>query len=110
MMTYVATIFSFSRAAMLVGTAEMIFGLIVIMLTGKNAKKCMIANGVMLLLAALVVLLKRDAITSVFKLLLDMKLSDRGRFRLWSLARDNFIAHPVFGGGFYSCEYTSRGF
>lgn len=110
MMTYVATIFSFSRAAMLVGTAEMIFGLIVVMLTGKNAKKFMIANGVMLLLAALVALLKRDAIASVFKLLLDMKLSDRGRFRLWSLARDNFIAHPVFGGGFYSCEYTSRGF
>ena len=110
MMTYVAAIFSFSRAAMLVGTAEMIFGLIVVMLTGKNAKKYMIANGIMLLLAALVTLLKRDAIASVFKLLLDMKLSDRGRFRLWSLARDNFIAHPVFGGGFYSCEYTSRGF
>ena len=107
---YVATLFSFSRAAMLVGTAGMVFGLVVIMLTGKNAKKCMIANGTILVLAILSIILKRDVIAIVFKKILDAKFDDNGRFDLWGLARDNFIAHPIFGGGFYSCEFVSRGF
>ncbi len=109
-LTYIATMFSLSRAAMLVGTAGMIFGLIIIMLTGKNTKKCMIANGVMLVSVIFVSVFLRSTIATVFKSILDMKFSDRGRFNLWKLARDNFIAHPVFGGGFYSCEYVSRGF
>ena len=110
MLTFVATIFSFSRAAMLVGTAAFIFGLVVIMLLGNNAKKCIIANCAMLIIGVTVVIVRRDALMTIFKSILDMKFSDRGRFNLWKLARDNFIAHPVFGGGFYSCEFVSRGF
>lgn len=109
-LTFVATIFSFSRAAILVGTTAFIFGLIVIMLVGKNAKKCIIANVAMLIIGLAVVFIRRDALSVIFKSILDMKFSDRGRFKLWRLARDNFIAHPVFGGGFYSCEFVSRGF
>lgn len=109
-LTFVATIFSFSRAAMLMGVAAFIFGMVVIMLIGKNAKKCIIANGILVVLAVATILIRRDALAIIFKSILDMKLNDRGRFYLWRLARDNFIAHPVFGGGFYSCEFVSRGF
>ena len=107
---FVATIFSFSRAAMLVGTAAFIFGLVVIMLIGNNYKKCIIANCALLVLTIAVLLIRRDSIVVIFRSILNMKFDDRGRFYLWRLARDNFKAHPVFGGGFYSCEYVSRGF
>ncbi len=100
---YVCIVLSQSRGALLMGTLVLALSLLYLLLRGRNRKQNRIVILCTFLVGCAGVFLLREKLVSLVQNFLQMGFSDNGRFALWSAGIRDFLAHPVFGSGFYAC-------
>ncbi len=102
--TYIMAVLTMSRNALVFASLAYIACVIISCFTGKHRRtfRIITAIGAAALLAFAVIFF--DKIYSLLGDYFERGFSDNGRFEIWRAAFDNFLAHPVFGGGFYGFE------
>lgn len=109
-LTFVSIFFTLSKASILIAVPVFIISLVYLMTKSKYRVLYLIVNVCLLLVVFLFGILYKDKLNGLFKNLIEASWFDVDRLNLWEKAFNNFLAHPIFGGGFYSCEYKSRAF
>ncbi len=113
LLTYLFTVFSLSRNAILTSTIITAFIVIFLCFKGDNKELCfkmLIGTLSAIFLAFIVYLILVYGFKIEVKLFEDvvkMGISDNGRFELWMNSITAFLQNPIFGQGFYGCEFES---
>lgn len=104
---------SLSRNGILTSCIITTFILIFLCLKGENKKLCFkliigtIIFAVLLVIALLIIVYAFKIEIKLFEELTNLGFSDSGRFALWGNAFNAFLAYPIFGQGFFACEFES---
>ncbi len=112
-LTYAFTFLSLSRNAILTGTILMIFICIFLCKNGEYKslfKKLLLYTLISIAILFVIYLMLAFGFKVATKLFEDITysgVSDNGRFKLWGEAFNAFLAYPLFGQGFYGCEFMS---
>ncbi len=112
-LTYVFACISLSRNAILTGTLLLIFILVYLCLKGNNKKLFLkltittIVVFILLTVTYLIISQKFNILTKLFEDIILSGFSDNGRFELWGQAFNSFLSYPIFGQGFFACEFVS---
>lgn len=111
--TYMFTRYSLSRNAILTSAIIISFILIFICFKGENKKLCF-----KLLIGTIIFFVFRHIINEILSYNFNIKIelleevqtmgtNDNGRYKLWKDAVKAFLQNPIFGQGFYGCEFES---
>ena len=103
-----AVVVSQSRAATLVGAFITLLCMVVICFFGRNKKLNRYITLGIFAIGILGVLFLWDKISGLFQNFLANGLGDNGRFEIWKTGIDQFLAHPIFGAGFYDNGITAE--
>ena len=103
-LTFVFAVLTMSRNALLFSALSYGACVIISCFKGKNRKafRAICALGVSAVLLFSVVFFGK--IRGLLADYFDRGLSDNGRYALWRAAFENFLATPIFGGGFYGFD------
>ncbi len=111
--TYLFTLFSLSRNAILTSSIITAFIFLFTSFKGENKQLCfklLIGTLSIFILANIVYLILLYGFKIEIKLFEDvvkMGVNDNGRFKLWKDAFNAFLQNPIFGQGFYGCKFES---
>ncbi len=112
-LTYLFAVFSLSRNAILTSSLITAFILVFMCFKGKNKNLCfklLIGTFAFFMLSNIVYLILVYGFKIEIRLFEDvvtMGINDNGRFKLWKDAFNAFLQNPIFGQGFYGCEFES---
>ena len=103
-LTFVFAVLTMSRNALLFSSVSYGVCVIISCIKGKFKKafRIILAAGIVAVTVFAVLLFGR--IRELLADYFERGFSDNGRFALWKAAFDNFLASPVFGGGFYGFD------
>ena len=100
-LTYIFAVLTMSRNALVFATLAFCACVIIFSFCGKNKKVFRVISCVGILAVFLFSVLFFGRIKVMLGDYFDRGFSDNGRYDLWRLAIDTFLAHPLFGNGFY---------
>ena len=100
-LTYIFAVLTMSRNALVFATLAFCACVIIFSFCGKNKKVFRVISCVGILAVVLFAVLFFGKIKVMLGDYFNRGFSDNGRYDLWRLAIDTFLAHPVFGNGFY---------
>lgn len=103
-LTYIFAVLTMSRNALLFASAVYIACIIISCFKGNNKRAFRIITVVGLVCIVLGVAAFYNKIHELFKVFFDRGFSGMGRVKLWKHAIKNFLADPIFGGGFYGFD------
>lgn len=98
---YVAILFTFSRAAILVTTVVLPIALIYGFLVSKKKLHYGLTFGGSVVVILVLVLVFKDKLPIWFEHTKELGLSDNGRLELWKYGWEDFKRNKIFGSGFY---------
>lgn len=98
---YVAILFTFSRAAILVTTVVLPIALIYGFLVSKKKLHYGLTFGGTAVVILVLVLVLKDKLPIWFEHTKELGLSDNGRLKLWKYGWEDFKRNKIFGSGFY---------
>ena len=105
--TYTVIALTLSRSSLLFATVISIISVVLICVRGENKKINKIITlsllGIGVILAIPIVILLWDKISAFFGSYINQGFNSNGRLDLYKHGLENFITHPIFGGGFDSC-------
>ena len=105
---FFAAVLTQSRAATLVGAGILLLCMIVCCFFGRNRKiNRWIGLGVVVV-GIIGVCFLWDQLTGILYNFMTSGFDDNGRFELWKNGIDQFLAHPIFGAGFYDHGITAQ--
>ncbi len=90
-----------SRGALLVGGVILLFCLVAVCFFGRNKRINRIFTACLLVFGVVGVVLLRERVSGLLENFLQYGFGDNGRFDLWRTGWERFLAHPIFGAGFY---------
>lgn len=106
--TYVMTILTMSRNALIFATLGYVCCVILCCFVGKHKKAFRIITVTGIVAIAVLAFLLRDNIYTFFKDHFDRGLlNDNGRYPLWRAAFESFLESPIFGSGFYGINFDT---
>ncbi len=112
-LVYITIVLTLSRSSLLFATIISIICVAIICLRGDNKRLNRIITLALALacivIAVPVIIIMWDKISSILGSYLSQGLGDNGRFELYKHGFENFISHPIFGGGFDSCMEDNFG-
>ena len=101
--TYVASLLTFSRNAMIFATLAFGASVLISCFFGEKRRKLVlriiVGLGALGIIGIAVIVF--DKIMVFARDIFDRGLSDNGRFNVWKTAVDNFKSAPIFGSGYY---------
>ena len=100
--SYLAIILSLSRSSLLVSTFIIIVSALISCFCGENKKTNRIITGAIAIVGIVGIIVLWDKISNILGDYLSRGLDDNGRFDIYKRGLENFLKHPVFGGGFHS--------
>lgn len=103
LLTYIAIVFTLSRASLLFATIISVICVIIICIKGENVKSNRIITACLAFVGLVGIIVMWDKISTVLSSYLNQGFSDNGRLGLFKHGFENFLSHPIFGGGFGSC-------
>ncbi len=107
-LTYVFTVLSMSRNALLFSTFAFVACVIILAVKGKNKKVFRIVCAIGIVAAVFLAIIFKDKIHTVLTDYFERGFSDNKRFLLWEAAFDNFLLAPMFGNGFFGFEVSDE--
>ncbi len=108
LLEFFAAVLSQSRTATLVGAGILFLCMIVSCFCGKNRKVNRILSLGIVVIGAVGVIFLWDKLSGLLNNFMTKGFDDNGRFELWKNGIDQFLAHPVFGAGFYDHGITAE--
>lgn len=99
---YIGVFLSQSRGALVAASITLGLSLLVLLCGGRNRRINRIFTGAILLGMIGFVALFFNKILRLVKTMLELGVSDNGRYRIWSTALEKFREYPIFGAGFYT--------
>lgn len=103
-----AVVASQSRAATLVGALTVLLCMIAVCFYGRNKRINRFITLGIVAVGILGVVFLWDKISGLFYNLLSNGFDDNGRYEIWKTGIDQFLAHPIFGAGFYDDGITAQ--
>lgn len=102
-LTYAASILTFSRNAMIAGTLAFAACVLISCFAGERRRRLVMRTVTVVGAACMIVVaaVLFDKIYVFARDIFERGLSDNGRFNVWLTAFDNFRSAPVFGSGYY---------
>ncbi len=97
-----------SRAATLVGAAIVLLCMVTVCFFGKNKRVNRFITLGLAAVGILGVIFLWDKISGIFANFLANGFDDNGRYEIWKTGIDQFLAHPIFGAGFYDSGITAE--
>jgi len=101
---YIASVFTMSRNALLVGTALYFICILIYCFYGRYQKFFRFFALFIILLALVFFATFYGEIKKLLADYFNRGLSDNGRFKLWGIAFKNFLSSPLFGCGFFGLD------
>ncbi|MBO5374004.1 MAG: O-antigen ligase family protein [Clostridia bacterium] len=102
-LTYVTILFTLSRSSLLFATIIFAICVIITCIKGVNTKINRIITVGLAVVAIIGIIALWDKLSTTLSSYLNQGFNDNGRFELYKHGVDNFLSHPIFGGGFGSC-------
>lgn len=101
LLEFFAAVLSQSRTATLVGAGIVVLCIGTVCFFGRNRKLNRWITLGLIVIGALGVFVLWNKIIGIFQNFINYGFDDNGRFERWQAGIDKFIAHPIFGAGFY---------
>ena len=102
LLSFLAIVLSLSRSSLLVSSFIIVVCALICCFYGNNKKINRIITGGIAILGIAGVIILWDKISSLLSDYLSRGFDDNGRFDIYKRGWENFLNHPVFGGGFHS--------
>ena len=102
-LTYITIVFTLSRSSLLFATIISVLCVVIICIKGQNVRINRIITAALAVVALFGVILLWDKLSSLLSSYINQGFSDNGRFEMYKHGLNNFLSHPIFGGGFGSC-------
>ena len=109
MLTYITIVFTLSRSSLLFATLISIICVAIICFKGQNIRINRIISCCLAVVAVLGIIVLWGKISNVLASYLNQGFDDNGRIELYKHGFENFLSHPIFGGGFDSCMEDNFG-
>ncbi len=103
-LAYIMAVLTMSRNALVFATLAYVSCVIISCFYGKQKRTFRIIAAAGILCVAALGIILFDKLYAILADYFERGFSDNGRFDIWRAAFDNFLAHPIFGGGFYGFE------
>ena len=106
LISYVAIVLTQSRSSLLAGSITLVIAMLITCFKGNNKKFCRIITiilGSIGVLGAIIIVYKKWASLDDYLIAF---FNDNGRFEMYEHGIFNYLANPVFGGGFSSSYAT----
>lgn len=110
LISYGAIVLTLSRSSLLASSFIIFISLIISCFFGKNKLINRIFAGVLFTLGIIAFIALWGKISNILGDYLSRGLDDNGRFEMYIHGLKNFLAHPIFGGGFNSSYATEHQF
>lgn len=108
--SYLAIVLTLSRSSLLVSTLMIVASALISCFKGENKKANRIMTGAVCLIGIIGIIVLWDKISSILGDYLARGFDDNGRFEMYEHGIKNFLANPIFGGGFYSAYVLEHQF
>ena len=108
-LTYLCIVLTLSRSSLLFASIISVICVILICFKGHNVKVNRIITACIAVVGICGVIILWDKISNILSSYLNQGFGDNGRFDLYKHGFENFISHPIFGGGFGSCAEDNFG-
>lgn len=109
LLSYLAIVFTLSRSSLLFSTLIMVICIVIICIKSKNVLVNRIITVCLVTIGIVGIILLWSKLSAILASYLNQGFSDNGRFDLYKHGIDNFLSHPIFGGGFASCPEDEFG-
>ena len=100
-LTYIGSVVTMSRNALIFATLVLLVSLVIGCFKGKRKIPFIITTIVCILCALCGITLLWSRISELFSSMIEQGFADNGRFNLWRMGYENFLAAPIFGKGFF---------
>ena len=98
---FTAIFFTYARGSLIVAGPMYIVGTIFLCIKAKKRLGIWIVTGCLIVAVVVVAICFRGWLMDKLHIYIENGIKDRGRFRLWKLALEGFLAAPIFGSGLY---------
>ncbi len=102
-LTYITIVFTLSRSSLLFATIISVLCVVIICIKGRNAKLTRIITACLTVVALIGVVILWNKLSALLSSYVNQGFGDNGRFEMYKHGLNNFLSHPIFGGGFGSC-------
>lgn len=102
-LTYITILFSLSRSSLLFATLISAICILIICIKGKNIKTNRMITLAFLIIGLLGIIVLWNKLSTLLSSYINQGFGDNGRFEMYKHGFNNFLSHPIFGGGFGSC-------
>lgn len=109
-LTYITIVLTLSRSSLLFASIVSAICVAIICIKGSNKKINRIITICLAGIALIGVIVLWNKISTLLSSYLNQGFDDNGRFNLYKHGVENFLSHPIFGGGFGSCMEDHFGY
>lgn len=102
-LTYISIVFTLSRASLLFATVISAICIVLICIKSECLRTNRIITVCGAFFALIGIILLWNKLSTTLSSYFNQSLGDNGRFALYKHGIENFLSHPIFGGGFGSC-------
>ncbi|MBR2295899.1 MAG: O-antigen ligase family protein [Clostridia bacterium] len=103
LVVYLTIALTLSRSSLLFATVIFLICVVFACTRGQNVRTNRIITLALAIIAILGFIALFDKISSLLGSYISQGFGDNGRFELYKHGIENFLSHPIFGGGFGSC-------